>query len=222
VHEIPSAGESLVAKIQSGAERLFAKKSNRNLEPAEDDAPASEDEPEDDEEEGDSDDEAVTNERLRSSMIAEQRLCELTGKLVLAIIGRVIDASGSKRGSLKKRLLRNKNGLGQNYREVLSYLEERKPRSAPRSKAKQSTKAGAEEGEAPATKKDFKSAERVDEDDDNDEEEEGDNADPVEEDEEEDLRTRGLVEEDIDRENDENEELDDPEPESDEDEVMGD
>ncbi|CEJ58258.1 hypothetical protein PMG11_06922 [Penicillium brasilianum] len=219
VHEVPSEGESIVAKIQSSAERVFAKKSNRDLEPAEDDAPASEDEPEDDDEASDSDDEAIANERLRSSMIAEQRLCELTGKLVLAIIGRVIDASGSKRGSLKKRLLHNKNGLGQNYREVLSYLEERKPRSAPRSKGKQSAKADAGEGEGSTTKKDFKSAERIDDDED---EEDGDDADPVEEDDEEDLRTRGLVAEDIDRENDENEELDDLAPESDEDEVMGD
>jgi cohesin complex subunit SA-1/2 len=219
VHEVPSEGESIVAKIQSSAERIFAKKSNRDLEPAEDDAPASEDEPEDDDEASDSDDDAIANERLRSSMIAEQRLCELTGKLVLAIIGRVIDASGSKRGSLKKRLLHNKNGLGQNYREVLSYLEERKPRSAPRSKGKQSAKADAGEGEASTTKKDFKSAERIDDDED---EEDGDDADPVEEDDEEDLRTRGLVAEDIDRENDENEELDDLAPESDEDEVMGD
>lgn len=218
VHEIPAESQAVIAKIQNTAERLFAKKSNRNLEPAEDDAPASEDEPEDDEEASNSEDENVANERLRNNMIAEQRLCELTGKLVLAIIGRVIDASGSKRGSLKKRLLRNKNGLGQNYREVLSYLEERKPRSAPRGKSKQPVQSGAAEGETSASKKDFKSAERVDN---NEDEEEGD-AEPVEEDDEEDLRTRGLVEEDIDREHEENEELDDPAPESDEDEVMGD
>ena len=162
----------------------------------------------------------MINERLRTSMVAEQRLCELTGKMVLAIIARVIDASGAKRGSLKKRLLRNKTGLGPNYREVLSYLEERKPRNAARNKGKQPAKA-AGAGQAPAAaasapEKDFKSAERVEDDD----EEDGDHAEPVEEDEEADLRARGLVEEDIDREHEENE---DPNPpESDEDEVMGD
>ncbi|KAJ5159705.1 uncharacterized protein N7482_006709 [Penicillium canariense] len=218
VHEVPSDAQTLIAKIQHSAERMFAKKSNRDLEPAEDDAPASEDEPEDDDEANASEDEAVMNERLRSGMVAEQRLCELTGKLVLAIIGRVVDASGSQRGALKKRLLRNKTALGQNYREVLSYLEERKPRNAPRSKGKQPAKGSAAEGQTPAAGKDFKSAERVD----NDEEEEGGNSDPVEEDDEEDLRVRGLVEEDIDREIDENEELNEPAPESDEDEVMGD
>lgn len=211
VHEASPEAQALITKIHGIAERTFAKKSKRDLELAEDDAPASEDEPED------SEDEAVINERLRSSIVAEQRLCELTGKLVLAIIGRVIDAGGSKRGSLRKRLLRNKTALGQNYREVLSYLEERKPRSAPRSKGKQPAKNAATQGQTPAaaTGKDYKSAERVDE-----EDEEGGHADVVEEDEEEDLRARELVEEDVDR-NDDNE-ANEPVPDPDEDEVMGD
>ncbi|KAJ5165969.1 hypothetical protein N7492_006265 [Penicillium capsulatum] len=215
VHEVSPDAQVLVAKIHGLAERAFAKKSNANLEPAEDDEP--EDEPEDEEDESDSEDEAVINERLRSSIVAEQRLCEMTGKLVLAIIARVIDATGSRRGSLKKRLLRNKTGLGSNYREVMSYLEERKPRSAARSKGRQPAKAA--DGQTPAAApsapgKDFKSTERIDDDD------EEDHADPVEEDEEEDLRARGLVDEDIDREHDENEEQNSPEP--DDDEVMGD
>lgn len=217
VHEATPEAQALITKIHGIAVRTFAKKSKRDLEPAEDDAPASEDEPEDDEEASDSEDEAVINERLRSSIVAEQRLCELTGKLVLAIIGRVVDAGGSKRGSLKKRLLRNKTALGQNYREVLSFLEERKPRSAPRNKGKQPAKNAATQGPTPAaaTGKDYKSAERVD-----DEEEGGGHADAVEEDEEEDLRARELVEEDIDRDDDN--EDNEPGPEPDEDEVMGD
>lgn len=217
VHEVSPDAQALVTKIQGIAERTFAKKSGRNLEPAEDDAPASEDEPEDDEDEdaSDAENETLANERLRSSILAEQRLCELTGKLVLAVIGRVMDASGSKRGSLKKRLLRNKTALGQNYREVLSYLEERKPRSAPRSKGKQPAKNAATGGQAPAaTGKGDKSTARVEV------EEEGDHADPIEEDEEEDLRERGLVEDDIDRDDDN--EDNEPAREPDEDEVMGD
>lgn len=220
VHEASAEAQTLITKIHGIAERNFAKKSRRDLEPGEDDAPASEDEPEDEDEDeaSDSEDEAVINERLRSSIMAEQRLCELTGKLVLAIIGRVVDSSGSKRGSLKKRLLRNKTALGQNYREVLSYLEERKPRSAPRKKGKQPVKNAAADDQAPATSgKDYKSAERIDDDDN----EEGNHADPIEEDDEEDLRARELVEEDIDHDNDDNED-NDRAPESDEDEVMGD
>ncbi|KAJ5654291.1 hypothetical protein N7490_001294 [Penicillium lividum] len=215
VHETSPEAQALITKVHAIAERTFAKKSGKNLELAEDDEPESDDEPEDDEEGDESEDETVANERLRASIIAEQRLCELTGKIVLAIIGRVVDASGSKRGTWKKRLLRNKNSLGPNYREVLSYLEERKPRSAPRSKGKQPAKTAAE-GQTPGGTggKDFKSTERVDD-------EDSDHADPAEEDDEEDLRARELVEEDIDLENDE-EELNNGTSEPDEDEVMSD
>jgi cohesin complex subunit SA-1/2 len=209
VHEIGPEPQNLITKIHSIAERTAAKKFRVDLEPAEDDAPASENEPEDEDEASDSEDEAVINERLRSSIVAEQRLCQLTGKMVLAIIARVLDASGSKRGSVKKRLLRNKTALGPNYREVLSYLEERKPRSAPRSRAKPAAKTA-------TAAKDFKSAEQIDDDDENDHA-------PVEEDDDEDLRARGLVEEEIDQQNgNEDEELDSPAPEPDDDEVMGD
>ena len=128
---------------------------------------------------------------------------------VLAIIARIIDASGSKRGTLKKRLLRNKTALGHNYREVLSHLEERKPRSAPRAKGKQPAKPAA----SPA--KGFKSAEHIDD------EDEHDHPEPIEEDDEEDLRARGLVEDVEHEDGDEDEELT-PAPEADEDEVMGD
>lgn len=218
VHEISPEAQALITKVHGIAERTFAKKSGRNLEPGEEDEPASEDEPEDDEDE-DSDDEAVINEKLRETIVAEQRLCELTGKIVLAIIARVVDASGSKRGSLKKRLLRNKAILGQNYREVLSYVEERKPRSAPRNKGKQPAKP-AEAQTSAASGKDFKSTERVEDD------EESEHGEPAEEDDEEDLRARELVEEDIDRENEDDEEEEEEvrngSPESDEDEVMGD
>jgi cohesin complex subunit SA-1/2 len=222
VHEVPSDAQALIAKIHGTAERIFAKTAKYDREPAEDDAPASEDEPEDDDEENEEEDEAVIMERLRSSIVAEQRLCELTGKLVLAIIGRVVDASGTKRGSLKKRLLRNKTSLGQNYREVLSYLEERKPRSAPRNKGKQPVRS-AQAGEKTATPvKNVKSAERVDdneEEEEEQEEQEGDHDDPIEEDDEEDLRARELVEDEI--VDDDNEDLNRG-PDPDEDEIMGD
>ena len=219
VHEIPPNAQEVITKIHNIAERAFGKKSGRHIEPAEDDEPASDDEPEDAEEGSDLEDEAIVNERLRSNLLAEQRLCELTGKLVLAIIGRIVDASGSKRGTLKKRLLRHKSTLGQNYREVLSYLEERKPRTAPRNKRKNTVKNAAAAGQGRGIGgKDFKSAERVDA----SEEEEGGQDYPIEEDDEEELRARELVEEDIDRENNDSYDLNNVGPESEEDEVMGD
>ncbi|KAJ5980774.1 hypothetical protein N7481_008072 [Penicillium waksmanii] len=221
VHEIPSDSQALITKIHGTAERIFAKTAKYDREPAEDDAPASEDEPEDDEEENEEEDEVVIMERLRSSIVAEQRLCELTGKLVLAIIGRVVDASGTKRGSLKKRLLRNKTSLGQNYREVLSYLEERKPRSAPRNKGKQPVRSAQAGEKTAAPSKNIQSAERVDDNEEEEEEQEGDHDDPIEEDDEEDLRARELVEDEI--VDDDNEDLNrGPDPDEDEDEIMGD
>lgn len=215
VQEIEPDAQVLLSKIHGTAERILAKKSGRDLEPADDDAPASEAEPEDEDEPSDSEDEAVINERLRSSILAEQRLCELTGKLVLAIIARILDASGSKRGTLKKRLLRNKTTMGQNYREVLSYLEERKPRTASRRKGKQPAKTAAQTPAA-AADKGAKSADRVNPDDDEDE---GEQPAPIDEDDEEDLQARELVEDDI---HNADEDMEGPAPEPGEDEVMGD
>ncbi|KAJ5894066.1 hypothetical protein N7495_005757 [Penicillium taxi] len=211
VQEVSPNAQALITKIHGLAERIFAKKSKRELELADDDDPIS-----DDEEANESEDEVVVNERLRHSILAEQRLCELTGKIVLAIIARVVDASGSKRGSWKKQLLHNKGSFGRNYREVLSYLEERKPRSAPRSKGKQPAKQGAQQSAVDS--EGFKSAEHVD----GDEEEEGGDESPVEEDDEDDLRDRELVENDIDHEHDENENSKNVTPDPDEDQVMGD
>ncbi|CAL5873327.1 uncharacterized protein PFLUO_LOCUS7598 [Penicillium psychrofluorescens] len=223
VHEIGHDAQALITKIHGIAERTFARKSGHDIDPADDDAPKDDPEDEDEASDEDDDDEAVANERLRSNIVAEQRLCELTGKLVLAIIARIVDASGAKRGSLKKRLLRNKTALGPNYREVLTYLEERKPRSAPKSRAKQQPAKPGAAADQPAGKKSAISAEHV-EDDDEEEEEEGGRPDPMEEDEDDDLRARGLVEDDIDREDENIEDLNAlvADPDEDEDEVMGD
>lgn len=222
VHEISPDIQALITKVHGIAERICAKKIRRPLEPAEDDAPASESEIEEpsDEEDSDDEDELAVNERLRSTIIAEKRLCELTGKIVLAIIGHILDVSGSGRGKLKQKLLRNKSRLGINYREVVAYLEERKPKAkSVASKGKQPANGapnaqGGQSNQGNA----HKSAERVD---DENEDEEADNASNVEEDEEEDLQARGLLEDDnIDKNDEEDEAPEAPDP--DEDEVMGD
>lgn len=220
-HEISSDTQELITKIHASAERVYAKKIRRPLEPAEDDAPASESELEEessDEDDSDNEDESATNERLRSTILAEKRLCELTGKMVLAIIGHVLDASGAERGKLKQKLLRNKSRLGNNYREVVNYLEERKPKTRPAApKGKQPVNGGAR-GASGNRANEHKSAERID---DEDEDENVDVAANVEEDEEEDLQARGLLEEDNIDKNDDDEEAP-PAPDPDEDEVMGD
>ncbi|KAH2000104.1 hypothetical protein KXV80_003664 [Aspergillus fumigatus] len=229
VHEIDSNTQALIAKIHGIAERTYARKLRHPLEPAEDDEPASESdverEPSDEEDETGAEGESIANERLRATILAEQRLCELTGKIVLAIIGRIIDASGSERGQLKQRLVRHKSRLGQNYREVLSFLDERKPKvigpRPSRSKGKQAAAGGAQQDRASATKpsKVSKSAERMDDD---DEEEDHEPDVDAEQDDEDDLRARGLVEEDNVDEDHEEEDDNPTAPDPDEDEVMGD
>ncbi|KAL2838291.1 hypothetical protein BJY01DRAFT_35194 [Aspergillus pseudoustus] len=210
VHEITTDVQDLITKVHGIALRTYAKKIRVPFEPAEDDAPASdselEREPDDDEEEEDN--EALHDERLRSKIIAEQRLCELTGKIVLAIIGRILD-SGSDSGQLKKKLLKHRTQLGPNYREVLVFLEDRAPkraasRPAP-SKGKQSDAQGANKGSGKRQEQ-TKSAERAGEEEDEHISDEELEEDPI----------------DIDKDNDEDEENQTAAPEPDEDEIMGD
>ena len=239
VHEVGPETKALITKIHNIAERTYAKKIHRNLEPADDDDPASEseieDEPptDDDEreeeappEDSDADDEAVGEERdmraaerLRNTILAEQRLCELTGKIVLAIVGRVIvDSSPSnsqqqkqKGNNLKQKLLRNKSRLGQNYKEILSFLEGRRKASegnnnAPATKKNDNAKSSHHQNQEPTGQPQQEAQEngegvgekegQVHEEDghiDNDDDD--NNNKNVEEDDEEDLRARGLLEE---------------------------
>jgi len=228
VHEINTETQKLIAKIHGITERIYAKKIRKPLEPAEDDLPTSDEdvekEPSDDEENesnADEDEESANIERLRSTILAEQRLCELTGKIVLAIIGRVIDTSGPQQGQLKKKLVQHKSRLGPNYREVLSFLDERRARGGAGSRSAKSKKtAGTKNGNAGS--KAQKSAKRI-EDNDEDEEDSAAERNEVEEDEDEDLRAKGLVEDDnADQENGDEDDNNTVAPDPDEDDVMGD
>lgn len=223
VHEIAPDTQTLITRIHTIAERTFARKSRRTLEPADDDAPLNSDDEidgdqSDEEDEADPEDESAANERLRATILAEQRLCELTGKMVLAIIGRVLDASGPQRGKVKQKLLRNRSRLGHNYKEVVAFLEERKPGTKAQAQSNKSKQPETAEPDAGKCSDKVKSSERVEEEDD---EHDNDNH-HVEEDDEEDLRARELVEDDVDKpDDDDNEELS-PAPPDLEDEVMGD
>ncbi|KAL3478630.1 hypothetical protein BJX99DRAFT_102407 [Aspergillus californicus] len=226
VHEIDSDVQDLITKIHGIALRTYSKKAGVPYEPAEDDAPASdselEREPSDDEEDPSGDSQAIHAERLRSKIIAEQRLCELTGKVVLAIIGRILDTSEPKSGQLKKKLLKYKNQLGSNYREVLVFLEDRtfkRPASRPaQSKSKQAAaqstnkqQSGASSSKRPGQTKSAKMVEEEEEEEDDDDE----NERASDEDLEEDI--------DIDKDNEEDEDENrTAAPEPDEDEIMGD
>ena len=112
--------------IFDGAERQFAKRAKKDKvlnEPAEDEDPMADDEDpdEDDEDEG-----LSQEERYAAELKAEKALCELTAKFVLALTANILDASGPQPGRLKRRLLRNQYKLGNNFKEVVAYLDDDK------------------------------------------------------------------------------------------------
>ena len=169
--EVNAQGQGLALSTFTAAEKAYARKARRHLEDADeaelDAAPESEPESSEDEGEPDEDDDARAHRgqsRHRAALLAEKRLCDVAGKLVLAIVAGVVDASGPQRGRICTRLVRNRGRLGPNFREVLAFLEEPKPKRSHRAKAKSV--------EAPAANAAQKSAEIV-VDDEEDEEEEG-------------------------------------------------
>lgn len=233
--ELPAA---LITKeiipIFDAAERAYAKRTSKQLNDPDDDEDPLDDElpPEDDE-----DDELTEQERFAAELKAEKILCELTGKLVLAVLAKVIDHSGPDAGKLRKRLNRNKTKLGNNYRDVVAYLDEdhlREMRGGSKKKGVAKARGGKE-----APKKQALSAELVVDDDDiEDEENEGENEnenenarveDPFEEAEPEegtveDLRRRELLDDPIEDDDEEEEErpVATGEPMEEEEDVIGD
>lgn len=197
VKEIAPVVQVELTSIFDAAEKQFAKKSKKKLaDPGEDEAPEDIDsEPEDE-----GDDDATDSERWSEALKAEQQLCELTSKLVLAILAKVIDASGPYKSKLTTRLQRNRFRLGPNFKEVVAYLDEPKQK-AKRSRAKPAAKTKSRE-----------IVEEVEEEDDPFDE------DIPEEGTAEDLRRRELLDEDPPVSIDEQ----DPAAESEADEVMGD
>jgi cohesin complex subunit SA-1/2 len=182
VQEIGPEVQAELTSIFDALEKQFSKKSKKTLaEPSDDEAPQDlESEPEDDE-----DEDVTPNEKQAETLRAEQQLCELTGKLVLAILAQVIDVSGELKGKLRHRLQRNRSRLGPNFKEVIAYLDD------PKGKGKKSHKSKAQQAEV-AKKKAQKSTELVEE----DEEEDDPFADiEPEEGTAEDLRRRELLDE---------------------------
>ncbi|OAX84881.1 hypothetical protein ACJ72_00732 [Emergomyces africanus] len=214
VQEISPKTQAIISRMHDAAERAFAKKSGRKLEAvaiADDDEPM--DSPSDinssssDDDEDEADEEAreiLAAHRTRKVLLAEQKLCQLTGKIVLAIVGSVLDVSGGQSGKLKQKLLLNKGRLGQNYKEVLAFLDVAKAggrRVAPtKEKGRHQAQEAGTNGSGPAgalSRKNngkMKSTEIV-EDDDDDEEEMG----RAEEDEADDLEARELIDDEEER-----------------------
>jgi cohesin complex subunit SA-1/2 len=106
--------------------------------------------------------------KLQNSLLAEQRLCELASKLVLAIVGRMVNVA-----VVKQRLERNKTRLGHNFKLVLEHLDAQTKGKKGKGKAAAAAaaKTGAQQAKAKTTAPQQKSTEVVVEDDEDDEEE---------------------------------------------------
>ena len=139
IMDLESTHEKAILKVFVAAEREFAKLSGKKIELASpaDEAAADEDgdtdaeaDPIDDDPDSESDaypeDDAAPavdlqqrrDARQKKSLLAEQRLCQLTSKLIYAVAAGVIDDRATR-----KRLERNKTRLGPNFKEVLAYLD---------------------------------------------------------------------------------------------------
>lgn len=132
--------------IFDGAEKQYAKKAKKAKvlnEPAEDEDPMSDEEEEDEDEDEDAG--LSPEQRYGNELRAEKSLCELTAKYVLAISGQLIDNRGSLVEKLRRRLLRNQTKLGNNYKEVVAYLDMDKMARAARKAAPKPTKPAAPE-----------------------------------------------------------------------------
>ncbi|KAH8167528.1 hypothetical protein CIB48_g680 [Xylaria polymorpha] len=199
-----------IIPILDAAERAYAKRIKKTLnDPADDDDPLDDElPPEDDEEE-----ELTEQERFAAELKAEKILCELAAKLVMAILAKTIDHTGSDAGKLRRRLTRNKNKLGPNFKDVVAYLDEDYLRELQGGRKKTAAKGKGKE----VAKKPALSPEIVVDDDDED--------DPFEEVEPEegtteDLRRRELIDDPI--EDDEEEEQPTNNQAEEEDDVIGD
>jgi cohesin complex subunit SA-1/2 len=216
IMEFDRETEQRLLKIFSASETKYARLSEKRLEDA---PPASADadgdldidaDPIDDdpvsEPESDDEDEQPTQNQTQSqvqaaqkrkeskqlaTLLAEQRLCELTGKIVTAVLGGIMSPARAR-----PRLERNRLRLGPNYKEVCAYFDiedvqakkgGRKPGAAKPGNAASKTKSVGK----PSAKSNAIVAE----------DEEDDEIEDPEEDDPEVLKRRGLVvEEDVDDE----------------------
>ncbi|KAG6014124.1 hypothetical protein E4U43_006903 [Claviceps pusilla] len=127
----PGLVHELIA-IFDGAERQYAKRAKKDKtlnDPAEDEEPLDDEDFEDDDDDDDDDDEngdLTPQDRYAAELKSERAFCELTAKYVLIITARLIDNRGSMASKLRRRLLRNETKLGNNFKEVIAYLDEEK------------------------------------------------------------------------------------------------
>ncbi|KAJ9613482.1 cohesin complex subunit [Cladophialophora chaetospira] len=148
-----------------------------------------EEEDDDDADEDETAGKGSKNAKKQAALLAEQSLCELTSKLIFAIVGGAI----RDEKALRDRVLLNRTKLGKNFTALVAYLDEKKkPAKKASSKAKGKKSASDKKGDSKKGGKKVVSEEMVLEDDDIEDPDR-----PVEEDvDEEEAQRRREVEED--------------------------
>jgi cohesin complex subunit SA-1/2 len=122
--QVPDDLQASIMQTHDKLEKVFAKRTRRKIEKgpapdvAEDAAPAdSDDEDDDDEEEDPITADMDRESRKRTIVLMERNLCELTSKIVLAVVGGIMDQR------VKEALQRNRTRLGRDYAAVVAYLD---------------------------------------------------------------------------------------------------
>jgi len=116
--EMPEELQSSVLKVFSKAERKFAKAAGRQLEDSPDNTSSDSDESESETSDNEEAEEEEEEEAESSTLLTyEQRLCEFSGKVVLAVLGDVVEKE-----RFLKRVARNEKRLGKNFADVVAHL----------------------------------------------------------------------------------------------------
>ena len=163
--EVPRKTQGLLLQILAAAEKAFAKRTKRTLEEDDiEDEPVDPDEDPRSEDEGDDVDmdEGGKEQRMAQTLLAEQKLCALAGRMVLALWAGVLDGKteGAKNEDgvplVEMRLKRNYKRLGPNFKAVIDQFESNKPGEQKRkaaAKAKSKNAANAKKREQEKQKK---------------------------------------------------------------------
>jgi cohesin complex subunit SA-1/2 len=148
--EIPAATQELLLQILVAAEKAFAKRSKKSIEEEVMDEPVDTDEEPASDGESDGEDvetdEAAKEQKLKATILAEQRLCSYAARLVLGLLAGVLDGKTQGRKSkndegapvsmVEHRMRRNYKHLGPNFKAVIDWLDENRPGAKRKAKVK--------------------------------------------------------------------------------------
>ena len=187
---IPRSRQKELSRVFAATERDFSKKGNHPLEAVvggQDDLDEYySDEPEDEEDDDDDDEldtsapangaevdedeverralarQARDTRKQHAALRAEERLCRLAGRIVIALRAGVLDAeqqmddameldgNEKKQGPMYKRVTRNRNRLGHNYKEIMAVLDADSLTERPLSRNAKTKAVKARKGKKPA------------------------------------------------------------------------